>query len=379
MAVLDIFGQQDHFAPHLSRKFDGYYTRAQTEDGGTIAVIFCRVENAKKHGNLVFLLYEPPQGTLRDPSGAASSSSVATLPAFKYQFFPKHFDIVIEEPSPGRPQAFSITAPGLGRMTVSASTIEYDIHVPELDLRLHLVLTAHTPWSSSGGGRGDALSGPMGPAILRLSPLLPLNWHVRSTHSAASYSLARGPASVRGTAARAHAEKNWGAAFPAGWLWAQAFAADGARTLCFAGGQALPGVPLQAYLVGYRSPRLGQWDFRPPFTLGLGPLSPFLRVRRDSRRGEVALSVATWFRKLVVRIAAPPESFVGVTAPLKDGHELDYAYESFQATVHVEAYERPWPWMGWELVEEAILGQTAEGVACGALEFGGAFSHLVGG
>ncbi|KAH9855673.1 hypothetical protein C2E23DRAFT_866749 [Lenzites betulinus] len=370
--MLSIFRQQDHFAPHLSRKFDGYYTRAQTEDGGTIAVIFCRVENAKKHGNLVFLLYEPPE---------AVPGSGPTLPAFKYQWFPEHFDIHIDEPAPGKPQAFSITAPGLGRMSVSASTIEYDIHAPDLAVRLHLVVTAHTPWSpSSPSAAADALSGPMGAALLRLSPLLPLNWHVRSTHSAASYTLARGPASAQG-AARAHAEKNWGAAFPAGWLWCQAFSADPdpsrTHSLCFAGGQALPGVPLQAYLVGYRSPRLGAWDFRPPWALALGAVGPFLSVQRDSRAGTVVLCVSTWFRRLEVRVAAPPGSFVGVTAPLRDGHELDYAWESFRATVRVRAYARRWPWMGWELVEEAELGRTAEGGACGALEFGGAFSHLV--
>ncbi|KAI0635024.1 hypothetical protein C8Q77DRAFT_670197 [Trametes polyzona] len=392
MLHTSVFGR-DHFAPHSSCGFEGYYTRTQTEDGGTIAVIFCWVRRAKHRGSLVFVLYEPPPdrtslgleaeaspSTDRDPTAPSSGR----LRALKYQFFPERFDVVVGEHVPGEPQAFTITAPGLGSMKVSGSTIEYDIHVPEPNgLRLHLVLTSPKPWS-----RTHPLSGPMGP-LLHISRLLPLNWHVRSPHSTASYTLARANAgagaATRGTG-RAHVEKNWGAAFPSGWLWSQAFSADadGARTLCLAGGAALPGVPLQAYLVGYRSPRraCAEWDFRPPFALalgrGMGGLSPFMRVRRDSRRGEVELRVETWFRRLEVRIAAPPESFVGVTAPLKDGHEMDYAYESFRATVEVVAYARSWPWQDWKVVDEATLGTNADGVACGALEFGGSFCHLVG-
>lgn len=364
-----MFGQ-DHFAPHSSRKFEGYYTRTETEDGATIAVIFCWIKRAKHRPNLVLVLYSPPP---QRPDG-----SPPTIPAFKYQFFPDTLDVLVGAHTPGQPQTFTITAPGIGAMKVSPTTIEYDISVPAHALRLHLLLTAHTAWA-----RAAPLAGPMGALLLPLSRLLPLCWHVRSTRSAAAYTLAHGDSpsqtqTISGTG-RAHPEKNWGTAFPAGWVWAQAFGADadGARALCLAGGAALPGVPLQAYLVGYRSPRCADWDFRPPFALGLGWLSPFMRARHDSRAGEVELDVASWTRRLRVRIAAPTESFVGVTAPLKDGHALDYGYESFQATVRVEAWTRAWPWASWELVEEAVLGQNADGVACGALEFGGAFSHLV--
>ncbi|KAI0646171.1 hypothetical protein C8Q79DRAFT_926201 [Trametes meyenii] len=361
MSVLSL---RDHFAPHLSRRFDGYYTRTQTEDGATIAVIFCWVKGAKRRGNLVLVLYQP---------GAGAGLSI---PAFKHQFFPDHFDVSVGEATRGdSPQGFVITAPGIGSMKVSSNTIEYDIAVPEKDLRLNLVLTDHTPWS-----RTDPLDGPMGP-ILHLSRLLPLNWHVRSTQSVASYTLAHGPAgagespSLSGTG-QAHAEKNWGASFPQGWIWAQAFSADGRHTLCVAGGAALPWVPLQAYLVGYRSPACGAWDFRPPFALAVGPLAPFIHVRHDSRRGVVEMDVTTWTRRLRVKIEAPLESFVGITAPLKDGHALDFAHESFEARVSVEVFSRRWPWSKWELVEEAVLGQTGGGVNCGVLEFGGSFSHF---
>ncbi|KAI0659041.1 hypothetical protein C8Q70DRAFT_933805 [Cubamyces menziesii] len=413
----------DHFAPHPSRKFDGYYTRTQTEDGGTIAIIFCRVKGATNgRGNLVFVLYdEPVAGTTPSSSstqddhhaafdsdtdrslGVPAAAARLAQPTSKYEFYPEHLDVSVgQDAAPGKPQPFTITAPGVGSMTVTATTIEYDICVPEEGFRLHMVLTELTPWS-----RTHQLQGPMGP-ILHLSGLLPLNWHVRSVHSAVSYALTLSPppsplpapsTSTGGTALRrrrgppqkldvhgtghAHAEKNWGASFPHGWIWAQAFSADGTRTLCLAGGAALPGV--QAFLVGYRSPsspgREGlEWDFRPPYALGVCGFAPFMRVRRDRARGTVELRVGTWSRRLHVRIEAPPESFVGVTAPLKDGHERDFAHESFKARVTVEAYRRRawwwwWPWAGWELVEEAILGQTADGVDCGALEFGGSFAE----
>ncbi|KAI0777547.1 hypothetical protein BD413DRAFT_517690 [Trametes elegans] len=369
--------QTDHFAPHSSCKFEGYYTRAVLEDGATLAVIFCWVKGAKGRGNLVLVLYNRPD----DDGHDAQDPNERPIPSFKYEFFPDRFDVSVGAHSRGEPRAFTITAPGLGSMAVSAHTIAYDIAVPAHDLRLRLALalTRRTAWS-----RTDPLGGPMGALLLPLSALLPLNWHVRATAAAAACELAHAGRTVRG-AARAHAEKNWGASFPGGWIWAQACpapapapepspaAGPGGRTLCLAGGEALPGV--QAYLVGYRSPAVGAWDFRPPWTLGIGPLAPFLRVVRDSRRGTVDVRVETWFRRLRVRIAAPPGSFVGVAAPLEDGHKLDFAHESFRAKVEVEAWQRRWPWAEWELVEKGVLGQTADGAYCGALEFGGSFSH----
>ncbi|KAI0325789.1 hypothetical protein GY45DRAFT_198942 [Cubamyces sp. BRFM 1775] len=422
----------DHFAPHPSRKFDGYYTRTQTEDGGTIAIIFCWVKGATNgRGNLVFVLYDKPASDASSshimPSSSAqdddhnhacgsdteqyqdlsgpgrAGAAKLAQPTFKYEFYPEQLDVSVgQDAAPGSPQPFTITAPGVGSMTVTATTIEYDISVPEQGFRLHMVLTGLTPWS-----RTHQLQGPMGP-ILHLSGLLPLNWHVRSVHSAVSYALTLSPAAapaplpssltegtelrhrrgpqqldIRGTG-HAHAEKNWGASFPHGWIWAQAFSADGTRTLCLAGGAALPGV--QAFLVGYRSAsgpsrEALEWDFRPPYALGVAGLAPFMHLRRDRARGTVELRVGTWSKRLHVRIEAPPGSFVGVTAPLKDGHERDFAHESFKARVTVQAYRRRaswWPWWpraGWELVEEAVLGQTADGVDCGALEFGGSFAE----
>lgn len=439
--------QCDHFAPHNSRKFEGYYARTQLEDGGTLAIVFCWVKRAKKRGNYVHVSYTPPfsfgagptqylqrpptpadtlssrrshtltadlsaesSSPQRSPSRTSRSSFSSPIPlaAFKYDFFPDKIDVVTGKPAQrGAHVPFTITAPGVGHMAVTPDSIEYSIIVPEKYLRVHLVLDAHTPWSPSA-----PLSGPMG-GILHLSRLLPLNWHVRSTRSRATYAIEHGRGLVASKVygeGRAHVEKNWGRSFPCGWTWAQAFSdsdsdtrkgggradpwglngefgktakrrdgkasdgdGDSERTLCLAGGKAFLG--FHAYLVGYRSPACPQWDFRPPYALALGHLAPFLRVRHDS--GELELRVSSWRRRLNLIIEATPESFMEMAAPLRGGHEPGFAHESFRAKVRVTASERRWPWPGakWTVVEECVLGQvaTGPGVQCGALEFGGSF------
>ncbi len=438
-----MFFQRDHFAPHKSRKFEGYYTRTQLEDGGTLAVIFCWVKHAKERGNYVHASYTPsgtgasptqylqrpptPADTLSSrnhtlkavPSAESmspslsrtsrSSFSPAPLAAFKYDFFPDNIDVVTSKPAQrGGHVPFTITAPGIGHMAATADSIEYSIIVPEKHLRVHLVLDAHTLWSPA-----SPLAGPMG-GIMRLSWLLPLNWHVRSTGSRATYAVEHGRALIASKAygeGRAHVEKNWGGSFPRGWIWAQAFSdssssdASGGgggdpwglngefgkgrsqrrgsqdrdteghseRSFCVAGGKAFPGV--QAYLVGYRSQEC-QWDFRPPYAVALGRFSPFLRVRHDSRQGEVELSVSSWRRKLDVVIEAPQDTFMDMAAPLRGGHEPGFAHESFRAKVRVRASRRRWPGEKWTIVEECVLGQVGA-VQCGALEFGGSFYHKV--
>ncbi|KAI0703169.1 hypothetical protein C8Q76DRAFT_632165 [Earliella scabrosa] len=408
---------QDHFAPHKSRKFEGYYTRVQLEDGGTLAIIFCWVKRAKERGNYVLVSYMPPAA---DAHNAWDDGRPGALPpgAFQYEFFPPEITISPLPRDHDGHTSFTIAAPGVGHMTVTPATIEYAIVVPSKHLRVHLTLDAHTPWypsSSPSCSSSGALHGPMG-GIQHLSWALPLNWHVRSTRSRATYFVMhRASARHSGLGLRpgrggtgdaplrlegvgeAHVEKNWGGSFPRGWIWAQAFSSppslsresrkreggksegedEEERTLCLAGGAAFPGV--QAYLIGYRS-RACRWDFRPPFAMGVGPgplLSPFLRVKRESEKGEVEICARTWRRRLRVRIAAAPESFVGMAAPLRGGHEPAYAHESFEARVEVEAARRRWPWGKWEVVERSVLGQTGDGVHCGALEFGGSYYRSV--
>ncbi|KIP02435.1 hypothetical protein PHLGIDRAFT_122474 [Phlebiopsis gigantea 11061_1 CR5-6] len=73
-------GSKDQFSPHTYAPFEGYYSRTQLDDGGTLAVIFCWVKNAPRGANLVHVSYTP-----------ALTSSFPT--AFKYEVFPEHISI----------------------------------------------------------------------------------------------------------------------------------------------------------------------------------------------------------------------------------------------------------------------------------------------
>ncbi|KAI0792505.1 hypothetical protein C8Q75DRAFT_753183 [Abortiporus biennis] len=351
----EIFRERDHFGPHSRSGFEGFYSRTQLDNGGSITIVFCWVENARDRGNLVHISYIPPN---------------ALTPIIKYDYFPDTFRISSARPSEDGIVPFVVHSPSLGTMKVTPTSVQYTIDSPQDKLFLNLTLTNRTPWSNT-----SILSGPMG-FVARISRLLPLNWHVYSTHSDAAYDLSYGDTHINGSGV-SHIEKNWGTSFPKGWIWSQSFnsgAAGGGKSLSLAGGIALPGV--NAYLIGYRSPNL-HWDFRPPFAMALGPISPFLKVKHFSNSGIVDITVQTFTRKLVIRIQAPVETFFSFPAPLKEGHRLGYAYESFRAKVWVECWTRKWPWSTWIKIEEGQCGVSEQGVPCAALEFGGSYCHLV--
>jgi len=275
-------------------------------------------------------------------------------------------DSQVDDYSPNRPISFVLTAPGVGEFEVTPTSMAYRILVPEVQLDLTVSLTKLVPWSPA-----QPLEGPMG-AFTHLSHLLPLNWAVHSTCSKAEIHLSYEGRTehIRGVA---HVEKNWGNSFPAGWIWSQSFGMGG-KSFALAGGAALPGV--QAYLIGYRSSKC-DWDFKPPFTVGVGPFSPFMTVKHDSRTGTVDLVVCTFTRKLVIKINAPVDTFIPFPAPMKEGHRLGFAHESFRGQTWIEAWNRRWPWETWTLVENGFCGLTEDGEPCSALEFGGSFCHKV--
>ncbi|KAF7794021.1 hypothetical protein EIP86_005149 [Pleurotus ostreatoroseus] len=351
---LSVLRRQDDFAPHPDAAFEGFYCRTQLSNGGTLAVIFCWVHDARERPYLVHVSYTP-----------ATAEDAAYFPAFKHELFPDR--MVLSQGTRGSLN-FTVTMPGVGTMTVADDTVEYDISCSEVNLELKLRLTDRVSWSST-----SPTSGPMGFASA-FAPLLPLNWHVYSTASSAACLLTHAGRTLEATGV-AHIEKNWGVSFPQGWIWCQAFArAEKQKSLCLAGGIALPYI--EAYLVGYRSPRC-HWDFRPPFTVAALGVSPFMCIKRDSGAGTFTLTVQTLTRKLVIQAEAPSSSFIGLACPLGDGHRPMYAFESFKGYTLVEAWTRRWPWQSWYLIEKGVCGINEKGVACAAVEFGGAYSHLV--
>ncbi|KAI0337605.1 hypothetical protein BDW22DRAFT_860799 [Trametopsis cervina] len=362
-ALVGLFWRPDDFAPHSESGFEGYYSRVQLDDGATLAIIFCWVKDAKERTNLVHVSYTPRHGkaqTTRPVGGAVE--------AFKTEFFPGRRSVHVHPALSDHRVPFSVSMQGVGSMRVGAEMVEYKVSVPDANLQVDLTLTNRVPW-----WQRDVLSGPMG-FLSRLSPLLPLNWHVYSTASSAACTISHNGRKRHATGV-AHTEKNWGTSFPPGWIWSQSFGnAKAARSLSLAGGEALPGV--EAYLIGYRSSKLA-WDFTPPFAVAVGPISPFMTVRRDSAAGTIDLVVSTFTKKLAMNMSAPPDSFMGIAAPLKDGHRPMFAFESFQARTRVQAWERRWPWQKWTLVEEGECGVSDDGSPCSALEFGGSYSHHV--
>lgn len=347
--------RHDHFAPHAYAGFEGYYSRTQLDDGGTLAIIFCWVKNARERPNLVHVSYTPPDSEL-------SSSG------FKYEFFPDRLEVTTHPKRAGGQQPFAVHMPGVGTMNIYDNSVEYAIQTQDPTLQLTLKVTEPVHWFDD-----TPLTGPMG-VISLLSRFLPLNWHVFCTSSKAAYSFNRSEKIQSGTGT-SHVEKNWGTSFPPGWIWSQSFAGSKPqKSLCLAGGSALLGV--QAYLVGYRSSSL-HWDFRPPFAMALGRFSPFMTVEHDSKAGTFELAVQTFRRKLIIKTDAPRDSFMGIAAPLADGHRPMFAFESFTGRTWVEAWGRTFPWERWTLLEEGPCGITSEGVPCSALEFGGSFCHLV--
>lgn len=347
--------QQDHFPVRPGSKFEGFYSRILLETGETLVLVFCWVTGATNRPQLVHISHHPPSG-------------LSHLQSFTYELFPNTFHTSLR-PTHSRVhglQSFSIRAEGIGEMAVTPDILEYRIAYD--DLKVTLKLAGHTPWLPR-----KPFSGPMG-YIANLWNLLPLCWHVRSISSHAEYDISHAGRQLSGTGI-AHVEKNWGVSFPRGWIWCQAFpsASSEGRSICLAGGTALPGV--HAYLIGYRSPKVN-WDFRPPYSMAIGPISPFLSVQIDSQHGTIRLATWTLKRKLCINITAPPDSFFSISVPFKYGHQLGYAFESFQAKVWIQAWYRMWPWDEYTCIDEGYCGASLDGSGCAALEFGGSFCHL---
>jgi tocopherol cyclase len=216
------------------------------------------------------------------------------------------------------------------------------------------------------------LSTPEG-RLVNLSLLLPLHWVVFSTCSRAEFSIVRDGEVVEAGSARAHVEKNWGDTFPTGWVWLQGFSAvtdhqGEERSFCLAGGKILA---QKAFLLGYRGAKVS-WNFAPPWTLmPFSASTPWMKEYVDSKMGVARFEAGNWRRRLLVEVEATPEheGWLGMCCPLSGGHGNTYAYETFEGSVKVSAYQRDWG-MGWTLVEETVFENAA-------VEFGGGYSFKV--
>ena len=325
----------NHFGPHLLSRFEGYYSKFTLPSGASLALIVCSVPQAESRPHMVSFSYVPKDmGKI-----------------YQKELWVKNIARI-----PGKEDAFELQVSDMGSVTVLPdATTKYNLKNEHFSFQA--TTTTQIPWSWSKSS----------PEGLYVKLPLPLHWHVHSLASechfdmnvAENEKLSIGDA--KGTA-MVHQEKNWGYSFPSAHIWIQA--RQEKYGLCAAGGRILG---MNAYLVGFRSPTR-DIDFRPPFTLSILGISPFMRSTIDWESRSVNLTLKGWTKKMEIVAAAPKKTFFGLSAPFHDGHRKNFLSQSFQAKVTVTIWKRSW-WQlfgGWEL-EETVEFDGA------SLEFGGDF------
>jgi tocopherol cyclase len=332
----------EHYAPHPSSKFEGYYSKFDLSSGSHIALIICSVPNASTRPHMVSFTYYPKSGK----------------PIFQREHFVDNIERVTTN---NDTKAFELRVPGLGYMrTDGDGTSSYSLKAE--DWSLEVKSNTFTAW------RQDK-STPEG-WMIRLP--LPLHWHVHSLCSPCNFELSipslgdSFPPADRQGRATFHQEKNWANSFPDAHMWVQAWDANNNKGVCLAGGKILGQT---AYMLGYRSPTL-DLDFVPPFSVSyLNIFSPFMDVKIDWPTRSFNLSVSNYFYKLDLKAHAPKElGWFGLASPFPDGHRPNFCIESFMATIEVKVSERN-GWMPWSAWKE-VKTETFEG---GSLEFAGGY------
>ncbi|TDL24610.1 hypothetical protein BD410DRAFT_786129 [Rickenella mellea] len=361
--------RRDHFAAHPHTRFEGYYTRIQIADKSTIVLIFSSVPKASN-------------GTSHLVHFSLNPSKASKLKAMRVDLYPPfiRYSETTSKLHDGR-QSFRLEAAGIGTLDVGHERQTFELDFPNPDnpnenLQISINITNRTPLDPK-----DVMYTPHG-RVVHVDSLIPLHWHIFSTHSAAEYVVRCGNAVICEGEGAAHLEKNWGKGFPDSWTWMQAFSspdpAPGRKhnprsnpritTLALAGGKILG---IKAYMAVYRSATL-QWDFAVPWTILLGRRGWSLTMKERIRSNScgVDLDICTPTRRLVVQAQGSKDlkDWLHLDCPLFDGHGNVTARENFSACISVEAHTRSVLkfWKGWHLVERTILTDAA-------LEFGGEY------
>jgi hypothetical protein len=234
-------------------------------------------------------------------------------------------------------------------------------------------------WHEAGGGAPDPGAGARG-ARLRRRRLVAAGRGAGAVGSQPR---------LTGTGAVAHIERNWGASFPTGWVWAQAAAPGGAAYLVLTGGRFVIGpLTTNSYVIGLRAPRATAertagrgrgsglegridsegalwWDFRTTDLDRIAdarlPCDGVLALNATSRNGR---------RRLQLVLSAPPATFgARIMVPtMNDGFSDDPGCrESYVARASIVAWDAP---SGRELLKEDV--------PLAVLEFGGEFQCPTG-
>lgn len=347
--------KRDHFAPHLSAPFEGYYTRIVTATA-TIIIIISSVRKTKDRPHYVHFSYLPRASPTR-PAPSTQKLRVDVFPPKITEFLGPRVD--------GVQQFTCKLSDDMGEFSVLSDSQIYDLRLPTPhgQINVHITLKDRTPWDGT-----SPESSPEG-ALANLRQL-PLHWHVFSTNSVAAYTITA-PEFRQSGVGSAHMEKNWGESFPPGWTWVQALSATKPNfTLTVAGGRILS---QKAYLVGYSSPNLPEHiSFAPPTSLmPFGYSTPFISEKFNSRAGTLELTVSGWKYRLRIRAQGPAEhaDWSSFFCPIADARWSLLAFETFEAVVAVTVEQRV-GWGQWKVLEEVEMKHAA-------LEFGGDYSFKV--
>jgi len=330
----------DHYKPHPSATFEGYYSKFQLPSGAHLALIICTVPGAKAKPHMISFSYVP--------------KDVSKL--YQREIWVDRLDMIPFNDKSGI--AFEQRFPGGRVICHEDSTTEYDISNEYFTFKAKT--TSRTPWMPH-------MDTPEG---LMVYLPLPLHWHVQSVSSSVDFSLRINnydlPSQDASGKGFVHQEKNWANSFPSAHIWLQA--RDGDRGICIAGGQVLG---LEAYLLGYHASKPEyNTTFRPPLSVKLAGLSPTMSVKSSWEDRTFHLSVQSWTRKLVVSARAPKGTYFGLSSPFADGHRENYLGQSFEATVKVEVYEAGWVG-AWKKVHEEEFQRAS-------LEFGAKYYDPAG-
>lgn len=251
---------------------------------------------------------------------------------------------VTSDPDFSSPPNFTWTAPGIG--SLSPQGINLTIGGTNL-----FVNTNGKPqyWNPNKPGEGPE-------GIAGIVPGLKAHWFVYSVATPSSVVLTQNSVQTVGNG-YAHAEKNWGEAFPSGWIWAQGTADNGTSHIAISGGKVPFIVEFDGWLAGYRSQDSGQpglrWSFNPTNAL-------FLTPQIDGCNGVFTIKAQAFGYSLQIDIRADPSTFKPLAVPTVNGFVKNGCVESYQATISAYALQNG-------IVVDRKVFQNA------ALEFGGKF------
>ncbi|SNX85164.1 uncharacterized protein MEPE_03873 [Melanopsichium pennsylvanicum] len=256
--------------------------------------------------------------------------------------------------------------------------------------RIRLRTTCFSPWHPKSCRTSIPSLGSRGPEgwIQHFGFLLPLHWYVHSSSAPAMFSVEHvsySPCSsalsneseelknvVAAGKGLVHIEKNWGQAFPSGWMWCHGASPlpdpslpkcspnQPSLRLSLAGGSILG---LTAFLVGIHIKQTqveGQgkewdWNFSPPTALGpqfsLGTskgnnnakihFGPGLRMQRNFFDKTFQLEVWDSNKWASINVKGDQDEFATqIPGPIKGGWKAEYCHHSYRCRASIILYER---------------------------------------